>query len=182
MDKKRNYILWILVIVVVSSMNLSSVCKHPLPTNLDTDILVNAGEIETFSAGFDEVAGASELTWRTLSDVEFKDVYIEELDAYYWKPTFGESVLSLEGKSVFITGYVIPVDYDEDFYVLSRYPYANCFFCGGAGPESVVDLRFKSKSRKYKTDERLTFEGKFTLNEDDVYQMNYILVDAQEKK
>ena len=181
MDKKRKYMLWLLVVVLVSGMNLSSVCKHPLPTNLDTDTLVNNGSVEAYSAGFADEMAASELTWRTLSDVEFKDVYIEELDAYYWQPTFGQTVLDLEGKSVYITGYVIPVDYDEDFYVLSRYPYANCFFCGGAGPESVVDLRFKSKSRKYKTDERLTFEGKFTLNSDDVYQMNYILIDAQEK-
>ncbi len=125
---------------------------------------------------------ADELTWRTLTDVEFKDVYVEELDAYYWKPTFGKTVKELEGKEVYITGYIIPVDYDEDFYVLSRYPFANCFFCGGAGPESVVDLRFKSKTRKYETDERLTFKGTFALNADDVYQMNYILEGAEEYK
>lgn len=122
-----------------------------------------------------------ELTWRALEDVEFKDVYVEELDAYYWKPTFGAAVQALEGKEVFITGYMIPVDLDEDFYVLSRYPFANCFFCGGAGPESVIDLRFSGKSpRVYKTDERLTFAGKFRLNSDDVYQMNYILDGAVE--
>lgn len=123
----------------------------------------------------------SELTWRMLEDVEFKDVYVEELDAYYWKPTFGSGVQGLEGKDVYITGYMIPVDLDEDFYVLSRYPFANCFFCGGAGPESVIDLRFVGKSpRVYQTDERLTFAGKFRLNADDVYQMNYILDGAKE--
>ena len=54
------------------------------------------------------------------------------------------------------------------------------FFCGGAGPESVVDLRFKNKNRMYETDERLTFRGKLALNADDVYQMNYILEGAEE--
>lgn len=122
-----------------------------------------------------------EMTWRSLEDVEFKDVYVEELDAYYWKPSFGAAVQGMEGQDVYITGYVIPVDLDEDFYVLSRYPFANCFFCGGAGPESVVDLRFEGKSpRVYQTDERLTFAGKFRLNSDDVYQMNYILDGAAE--
>jgi len=126
-------------------------------------------------------AKAEELTWRTLEDVEFQDVYVEELDAYYWKPTFGGGVTGLEGKDVYITGYMIPVDLDEDFYVLSRYPFANCFFCGGAGPESVVDLRFPGKSKRvYQTDERLTFKGTFRLNADDVYQMNYILDGAVE--
>ena len=91
-------------------------------------------------------------------------------------------MLEKEGQDVFITGYMIPVDYDEDFYVLSRYPFANCFFCGGAGPESVIDLRFAAKSRKYETDERLTFRGKLALNANDVYQMNYILEGAREYK
>ena len=129
----------------------------------------------------EESEAYAELTWRMLEDVEFKDVYVEELDAYYWKPTFGDIVNGLEGKEVHITGYMIPVDLDEDFYVLSRYPFANCFFCGGAGPESVIDLRFDGKSpRVYQTDERLTFAGKFRLNADDVYQMNYILDGAVE--
>ena len=118
----------------------------------------------------------SELTWQALSDVEFTDVYLEELDAYYWMPAFGPQVMAAEGKEFFITGYMIPVDVDEDFYVLSRYPFANCFFCGGAGPESVIDLRFIGKSeRTYQTDDRLSFRGTLRLNADDVYQMNYIL-------
>jgi hypothetical protein len=177
----RKHFIWTLVVIVVSGMNLSSMCDHPLPLNLDLGSKVNTSASET-SDYFNAVSYVQpeELSWRTLSDVEFKDVYIEELDAYYWKPTFGEAVTAVEGKEVFITGYIIPVDYDEDFYVLSRYPYANCFFCGGAGPESVVDLRFKSKTRKYKTDERLTFTGKLELNADDVYQMNYILQEAIE--
>lgn len=130
-----------------------------------------------------QVSGAKPLTWQTLEDVTFKDVFIEEMGAYYWKPTFGPKVKALEGKPFYITGYIIPVDVDEDFYVLSRYPYANCFFCGGAGPESVVDLQFKGKSKRaYQTDERLTFVGTFRLNADDIYQMNYILKDAVEFK
>jgi hypothetical protein len=123
-----------------------------------------------------------ELTWKLLEDVTFKDVYLESLESYYWKPTFGPTVKAAAGKPYFITGYVIPVDIDENFYVLSRYPFANCFFCGGAGPESVVDLRFKGNkpARPYQTDERRTFAGTLRLNADDIYQMNYILDGAVE--
>lgn len=122
-----------------------------------------------------------QLTWQTLSDVEFKDVYIEELDAFYWQPDFGQQVKNLENKEVYITGYILPVEVEDNFYVLSRYPFANCFFCGGAGPESIIDLRFKAgEGRTYQTDERLTFKGKFKLNSNDVYQMNYILQNAEE--
>lgn len=121
-----------------------------------------------------------ELTWKDLTDVEFKDVFIEEIDTYYWKPVFGDHVKSLEGKEVYITGYILPVDIDDDYYVLSRYAYANCFFCGGAGPESIIDLRFKKQTRVYKTDERLTFKGVLKLNANDIYSMNYLLMEAEE--
>ena len=124
----------------------------------------------------------SQLPFRMMNELLSEgEAYLEELDAYYWMPTFGPQVKAAEGKDLYITGYMIPVDIDEDFYVLSRYPFANCFFCGGAGPESVVDLRFPNQSeREYKTDERLTFRGTLRLNADDVYQMNYILEGAVE--
>ena len=104
------------------------------------------------------------------------------MDAYFWKPTFSPKIKALEGEEIFITGYLVPVDYDANYYVLSRFPYANCFFCGGAGPESVVDLRIKGDHRMYKTDERLTFKGKLKLNDSDIYQLTYILEGAQEYK
>lgn len=174
-------------ILTISMLDWSSFC-HPslaterMMTNLKAASPAGSPAEEAVNElAIESDAAFSELTWRMLEDVEFKDVYVEELDAYYWKPTFGSGVQGLEGKEVYITGYMIPVDLDEDFYVLSRYPFANCFFCGGAGPESVVDLRFVGKSpRVYQTDERLTFAGKFRLNADDVYQMNYILDGAKE--
>ncbi len=179
MVKYMKYTAVVMAIITVAALNLSTSCA-PAPV-ASTDIADVAryrttlpSVEETFASAESEDA-LKELTWKQLTDVDFRDVYVEELDAYYWKPTFGESVKALEGQEVYITGYIIPVDYDEDFYVVSRYPFANCFFCGGAGPESVVDLRFKSKTRKYETDERLTFKGTFKLNADDVYQMNYIL-------
>lgn len=193
MAKKTRILLWLIAVVFISGINLSSMCRHDVPVNLDTSILSNtspeepasetappADEFDLDLSELEDDPAIQELTWRMLSDVEFKDVYIEELDAYYWKPTFGDTVKAMEGREVYITGYVIPVDYDADFYVLSRYPFANCYFCGGAGPESVIDLRFPAKTRAYRTDERLTFKGKLALNADDVYQMNYILEGAVE--
>lgn len=179
-------------ILGVAAMDLSSYC-HPDPTSPDLVLIgtaKSAGQGTGFSLNTPAVTSSSvsfsatdfrELTWAELADVDFKDVYLEELDSYYWKPEFGPQVLAAESENVYITGYVIPVDLDEDFYVLSRYPFANCFFCGGAGPESVVDLRFlESDHRAYQTDDRLTFHGNLRLNADDVYQMNYILEGAEE--
>ena len=183
---RSSWIVGAMILVSIVSLDWSSMC-HPSPGGeaMKDQIRIVASSKPSYETPV-EVAIESDLsfeklTWEDLTDVEFKDVYVEELDAYYWKPIFGPSVENLEGKKFHITGYVIPVDIDEDFYVLSRYPFANCFFCGGAGPETVVDLQFTGHSpREYATDERLTFAGELKLNSDDVYQMNYIIVGAHE--
>ena len=184
---KSSWIAGIMGLIVMTALNWSSMC-HPSPEGLATKKQIqNVGYAKSVNLTADEASTTAlstdntELTWQLLSDVEFKDVFLEELQAYYWKPTFGPTVEAAEGKDFYITGYVIPVDTDEDFYVLSRYPFANCFFCGGAGPETVVDLQFDGPSpREYTTDERLTFAGKLKLNSDDIYQMNYIIKGARE--
>ena len=184
---RSSWIVCAMALVVVVSLDWSSMC-HPSPEGAAIKdqfrtvyTAKTASTSNTIASTSIELDSYSELTWKDLTDVEFKDVYVDELDAYYWKPIFGPLVKDLEGGKFYITGYVIPVDIDEDFYVLSRYPFANCFFCGGAGPETVIDLQFDGHSpREYATDERLSFAGELKLNADDVYQMNYILVGAHE--
>lgn len=133
----------------------------------------------TLSAAFVPAAAPIKLTWETLRDVTFKKKWYAEEQVYMLYPTFGPSIQKLSGKEVVITGYVLPIDLDANLYVLSAFPYSACFFCGGAGPESVMTLDFKKSTRKFKTDERLTFKGKLKLNADDIYQMNYILEAAE---
>jgi hypothetical protein len=72
-----------------------------------------------------------------------------------------------------------PVDVAANLYVLSANPYSACFFCGGAGPESVVQLKMKKTNKKYETDDVMKFKGVLKLNADDINEMNYIL-DAAE--
>ena len=185
---RSGWIVGVMGLVILTSLNWSSIC-HRIPK---AEALKGQIRQAALYKSEDPIIPQDyipeliekdyiELTWQRLSDVEFRDVFLEELQAYYWKPSFGPNVISAEGEDFYITGYVIPVDTDEDFYVLSRYPFANCFFCGGAGPETVVDLQFPNKApREYVTDERLTFAGTLQLNADDIYQMNYIIKDAVE--
>ena len=119
------------------------------------------------------------LTWETLRDVTFKKKWYAEESIYMLHPTFGPSVQKLKNQQVSITGYILPVDLDANLYVLSAFPFSACFFCGGAGPETVMTLNFKKNARKFKTDERLTLVGTLKLNADDIYQMNYILDGAE---
>ncbi|GAB3714859.1 hypothetical protein GCM10027592_54940 [Spirosoma flavus] len=119
------------------------------------------------------------LSWETLRDVTFKKKWYAEESVYMLYPTFGPSIQKLNGKTVELTGYVLPVDLESNIYVLSAFPYSACFFCGGAGPESVVSLKFKKSDKKFKTDERRTFHGTLKLNADNIYELNYILADAE---
>ncbi len=117
--------------------------------------------------------------WKTLSNVDFNKKWNKEEKMFILEPVFGESVKALAGKTVEITGYMIPIDIESNYYVLSANPYASCFFCGGAGPESVMSIKFKKVSRRFDTDERLTLKGKLVLNTQDLEELNYILQDAE---
>lgn len=118
------------------------------------------------------------LTWKHLSDVRFTKKYNKQLGMYFLYPTFGESVVQLEGKQIQIKGYLIPADPDNNIYVISAQPMSMCFFCGGAGPESIIELQLRNKKQRFKTDAVKTVSGKLRLNAQDIEHLNYILEDA----
>ncbi|MDR7130842.1 hypothetical protein J2X69_003201 [Algoriphagus sp. 4150] len=120
----------------------------------------------------------TKINWDILSDVTFTDKYSEEVEAYYYFPTFGPSVLALNNKEVIIKGYVLEIDRGNDVYILSANPFAACFFCGGAGPESIVELKLDKNHPRLTMDQVVTFKGLLKLNAVDIYQCNYILENA----
>ena len=119
------------------------------------------------------------ITWEVLKNVNFDEVWSEEFQAYYMVPKFGKTITALDGKEIQIRGFIIPVDIVQDYYVLSANPYSSCFFCGQAGPESVMEIQMIKQYDGLRMDQVITFKGKLRLNVDDIYQLNYILEDAQ---
>lgn len=152
----------LLVVLFISSLSLVGFRPAPVATTITP-------------ASADPV----KLSWEALRDVTFKKKWYAEESVYMLYPTFGPTVQKMNGKPVELTGYVLPVDLESNVYVLSAFPYSACFFCGGAGPESVVSLKFKKPGRKFKTDERRTFRGTLKLNADNIYELNYIIADAE---
>ncbi len=159
------------------------------PVNVETDSLRTdslppqkaVSSIAVDTSHFEYEDGVLRLTWEMLSDVVFTDEYSDEVQAYVPYPTFGAQLQAIEGREVLIEGYIIPLEEtgDETILVLSALPYSSCFFCGGAGPESVMDIKLRpDEKRKFTTDDRMTFLGKLRLNDDDLYYLNYILEDA----
>lgn len=122
--------------------------------------------------------GFQKVTWDQLADVRFEVRYFEDAQDSLLFPAFGEAVQAMAAKSIVISGYVIPITYDR--YVLSANPFSQCFFCGNAGPESVMELHISElEGVLFHTDEFRTFTGVFKLNDLDVNQLNYLLEDAR---
>lgn len=122
---------------------------------------------------------AQQDAWRILSDVEFKREYIAKEKEYFLTPVFGSKVMEMEGQEIQVKGYVIPLDFDTDIIILSAFPFSSCFFCGAAGPESVIEIHPKKAMNHLKMDQIVTFKGRLRLNSQDIEMMNYILEDAE---
>ncbi|MEL6657394.1 MAG: DUF3299 domain-containing protein [Bacteroidota bacterium] len=119
------------------------------------------------------------LDWSALTDVHFFEKFSNSLGIKYYQATFGEDIQELEGDEVIMMGYLIPLDALGETYALSKNPFSACFFCGAAGPETVVELRIKSEYiQRYQTDERRAFRGRLQLNASSLEQFNYVLLDA----
>ena len=119
------------------------------------------------------------IDWALLAKVTWEEKYYPKYDEAVWYPAYSKEVLGLDSALIVIEGYVIPVDVESGYYVLSANPFASCFFCGNAGPESVMELQFpKGVKEAFKTDEIATFKGRLKLNWDDLEHCNYILTGA----
>ena len=71
-----------------------------------------------------------------------------------------------EGEEVMIAGYLIPIDVESQRYALSKNPFSSCFFCGNAGPETVIELHFSRNPGRFATDEYLMIKGTLELRRD----------------
>ncbi|MEO0470499.1 MAG: hypothetical protein AAF206_12815 [Bacteroidota bacterium] len=119
--------------------------------------------------------GIQKISWEDLADVRFEQKLYPEINETLLFPNFGENVKALAGKKVAISGYVMPLSTNNDHYALSANPFSSCFFCGGAGPETVLELDLVSYNTLYFTDEFTTFSGTLRLNDQDIDRLNYIL-------
>ena len=130
---------------------------------------------------YSAVVGQTESSegWSLFARVKFDSKFIKEVNGYFLVPQFDSKIKSLIGKEVIVKGYYMPFELPKNQLIISRYPYSSCFFCGGAGPESIAEAVLKTKAPKLKVDQIITVKGKLKLNNSDVDHMNFILEEAE---
>ncbi len=121
----------------------------------------------------------SQSMWPALSKVTYKKEYDALLGIKVDRPVFSTDVKSLAGKEIRLKGYIIPTDGYKSHteFVFSAFPYASCFFCGKAGPETVVEVQSKYPI-KY-TSESIEIKGKLVLNQNDINRLMYLLTEVE---
>ena len=134
--------------------------------------------LSVFGQSADASAQPNSNLWKTLSKITYKKEYDEFLGFKIDKPVFAQSVQDLEDKEVEVKGYIIPVEGYKSHteFIFSAYPYNLCFFCGGAGPETVMEVE-SSVPVEY-TSEQVTLKGTLKQNPDDINRLMYLLIDA----
>lgn len=122
--------------------------------------------------------GFPSLVWPKLYDIKYitASADFDGLD----KPIFSDAAKTLNGKEVTVPGYLVPFEngaLKSNRFMLSSLPINACFFCGGGGPETVIEI-FSIKQVAY-TDKPVEIKGKLFLNDRDPSQMVYILTSAE---
>lgn len=124
---------------------------------------------------FNLEAQSNNKVWKTLSKITFKKEYNETMGFKVDVPVFSEEIKEMEGKEIEIRGYIIPVEGYKSHkeFIFSAYPYNMCFFCGGAGPETVMEV-YADEPIKYSA-EPVVIKGRLELNDEDINSLIYAL-------
>jgi len=121
----------------------------------------------------------SQNLWKTLSRITYTKEYDDIMGFKVDKPVFSDEIKALDGKTVEVHGFIIPTEGYKSHteFILSAYPYTMCFFCGGAGPETVMEVTAKTPV-KFSND-AIDLRGTLRLNATDINRLMYFLEDAE---
>lgn len=132
--------------------------------------------------GVNNISVAQADIWKRLGKITYKKQYDELMGFKVDVPVFGADIKALSAKEVTVKGYIIPTNGYKSHteFVFSAFPYNMCFFCGGAGPETVMEI-YASEAIEYSADP-VTIKGTLQLNDKDINRLMYSLVRAKQVK
>ncbi len=121
--------------------------------------------------------------WDNLEDFTMKNKFDPETQNFTRLPKFGNKLIRLDGKKIYLQGYIIPADLTKGRMTLSKFSYSSCYFCGAAGPETVIEI-VAPNPIIYRMDKPIILEGILRINrtteerEYDPFRLLYILEEA----
>ena len=86
----------------------------------------------------------------------------------------------LDGTEVTVKGYVIPLSGKkaQSHFMFSAYPFANCYFCGNAGPETIMEAFAKDEKKIKFSENSITLKGTFKFTSRDPNDVMFTLENA----
>jgi len=96
-------------------------------------------------------------------------------------PNVHPAAKSLNGKKIQLEGFIIPLEgkKTQSHFMFSAFPINMCYFCGRAGPESVIEVFMKDGEALPFTDKKIWIQGDLSINESDPQSNLYTLQYAE---
>lgn len=151
---------WVFLIIVLSGALLSFKKSDNVVLKYETSPPVVFGDT---------------LTWKKLGQIKFVKKQHKDYGMVDY-PVINPEIKMRHNKKIIISGFIVPIDNVN--YAISKNVFASCFFCGKAGPETIVGLKFREGKKKLRTDQYVTIVGTLKINETDVDNWMYNLEDV----
>ncbi len=112
--------------------------------------------------------------WVTLFKVQYGDW------KSVFKPIYNDKIKALNGQKITIKGYLIPLEQKpkHSFFLLSAFPFDACFYCGKAGPETVIEVSVKKALKP--TEKPIMIRGTLKLNFTNPDHLFYLIDDGEQ--
>ena len=116
------------------------------------------------------------LNWKLLGQIKFLKKPSKDYPEGVMFPVINPTLKAKNSRTIYMTGFIVPIDNKN--YALSKNVFASCFFCGQAGPETIMGIKFKNPGTKLKTDQYVTLQRTFRYNDNDVDDWIYHIENA----
>ena len=119
--------------------------------------------------------------WNTLAMVDKESKFDDMMGMIVETARPQTIAMSLNGKEIEVRGFIIALDAKAELkhFMFSRYPQNMCFFCGGAGPESAMQVFLKEGDKIDYTKDKVVVKGVLNIQSGDPSGLIYTLHQAE---
>jgi len=126
-------------------------------------------------------AQSSKDHWNTLAMVNTESKFDDMMGMVIKTATPTPIAEALNGETITIRGYIIALDAKAALkhFMFSRYPQNMCFFCGGAGPESAMQVFLPEGKSIDFTKDKIEIRGTLNIQKGDPSGLIYTMSGAE---